>query len=111
MDGEHWFVSNAGSIGRKEILDHAFNVRYLIFENGGMATKSAVEDVLMNIYPFLPRDSAHSLMNYIESNNQSCISQVARRERLPTLEEYAPYMTDVRIPFFDGRNCKGDLPT
>ena len=50
----------------QELIRMALRVRGFIYTHDGMANKSAVEDVLMNIYPGLTRYLPHGVMNHIE---------------------------------------------
>lgn len=49
-------------------VDEALDIRRTIIAAGGMATKTAVEDVLMERHG-MERGDAHSIMNHIEAHN------------------------------------------
>lgn len=49
-----------------DYIIEAIRIRFLIVKAGRMATKTAVEDVLMIRHPELDRAAAHDVMNTIE---------------------------------------------
>lgn len=51
----------------EQLLKEAQEIEFLIVNDGGMATKSAVETILMNRHPDLSRADAHTIMNAKES--------------------------------------------
>ena len=51
------------------VITAAISIRKEIVEGGGMATKSLVENRLMNVFDGLDRYNAHSVMNHIEYHN------------------------------------------
>lgn len=52
----------------RDLVEEALAVRRQIISDGQMATKSAVEDVLMKRHD-IDRCVAHDVMNHIERNN------------------------------------------
>jgi hypothetical protein len=82
-----------------EIIQATEDIQYLIIKAGGMATKSRVENVLMERYD-LDRSDAHEFTNRVESYNRRTwrsqwggVVWVAGRDE-PVLEDY-PELTKV----------------
>lgn len=48
------------------LTQEALVVRWLIYTEGGMATKTAVEDVMLLRHPLLTRYDFHQIMNQVE---------------------------------------------
>lgn len=65
---------------RAEMIDFARRVQGAIVDRGGMATKSAVEDILMPVFQ-IDRSEAHDVLNVIEFCNLKWIGRahVARQ--------------------------------
>jgi hypothetical protein len=74
-----------------ELIIDVLHIREIIFTNGGMANKSAVEDVLMNRHPVLIRIEARSITNYVESHNMD------RAGHRPDLESWRDAFEGVEI--------------
>ena len=53
----------------KQLIDESVKIKSFIYQNGGNACKSYVEDVLMNYHPGLTRYTAHDIQNHIEFYN------------------------------------------
>lgn len=52
------------------------DIQYLIVQQGGMAAKSLVEDILMARHPHLDRGDAHTITNYTgELNRRNWMSR------------------------------------
>lgn len=71
-------------------IDEALNIRYLIMQNNGNASKTAVEDVLMKRHPGLERYDAHQLMNHIEQYqlDRDIMHCWKLKRPAPTMEQY-----------------------
>ncbi len=54
----------------EDLIMFVESIRYLIIKSGGMATKSLVEDVLIDRFGCLDRSNAHSLTNMAEATNK-----------------------------------------
>lgn len=54
----------------KDLIVFVESIRYLIVKSGGMATKSLVEDVLMDRFGCLDRSDAHTMTNIAEVANE-----------------------------------------
>jgi hypothetical protein len=82
------------------LVHEAVEIKYVIFEAGGMATKTAVEDVLMLRHPGLGRHEAHDVLNRAEFLNlkirkpYACEANADR----PTLDDY-PEIGQVNVPY------------
>lgn len=74
----------------------ALQVKEIIYTNGGIATKSAVENVLMAKHGELDRGESHSILNHIEFQN----FPVAGHD--PDMAEWAEFFASVRIKWFHG---------
>ena len=74
------------------IIIEALNIRGAIIANGGMATKSVVEDILMLRHP-IDRFQAHEIMNHIEYYNLNS-------NKTSSLDDY-PEISQVNVPFFN----------
>ena len=85
-----------------DLTREALRITEVIVVNGGMATKSAVEDVLMEMFQSLTRYRAHAIMNHLEINNMKIPDRRFNHVDTPTLEEYAPYMKGVEIKWYRG---------
>ena len=85
-----------------DLTKEALRITEVIVVNGGMATKSAVEDVLMAMFHSLTRYRAHAIMNHLEVNNMRIPDRRFDRDDVPTLDEYAQYMEDVEIRWYKG---------
>ena len=77
-----------------EILDEVPEIQYLIVAAGGMATKTAVEEILM-IRHNLDRSDAHTFVNLAESRRDFMIRSgkvvwQAKRPQ-PTIEKYPEF--------------------
>lgn len=66
----------------ERLIKQAVEIRFLIVANGGMATKSVVEDVLMARHAGLGRTEAHDILNHIEYHN------IGQPDDLPELADY-----------------------
>lgn len=73
------------------ILNETCAIQYLIIKSGGMATKSLVENILMERYGF-ERGDAHTLTNAAESRSDFKIGyngvQWTAKRPEPTLDDY-----------------------
>lgn len=56
----------------EQLLKEAQEIEFLIIDDGGMATKTAVETILMNRHPDLSRADAHTITNAKESAVRVC---------------------------------------
>lgn len=56
-----------------KLLEETADIQYLIVNAGGMATKTAVENILMRQYPGLSRSDAHTILNNVECQKRSFI--------------------------------------
>ena len=82
-----------------KLIKEALEIRRLIIINGGMATKSTVEDVLIMRHPNLSRYDAHGIMNHIESTNRDM--RINRRDNdTPSLDDYPELLTVQPQPKF-----------
>jgi hypothetical protein len=70
-----------------ELVQAAIRIRYAVYQAGGMATKSGVEDVLMHRYA-VERDIAHDVMNHIEYHDLDSLRCWRGEGDAPTLAEY-----------------------
>lgn len=82
-------------------LDEAMDIKWLIFTNGGNATKSAVEQVLMARHPGMLHADARELTNAIEYHDTLGPSLRAQRwmrsDPEPALADYPQILTaDIR---------------
>ena len=76
--------------------DKAVTIQRFIIENGGMARKSAVEDVLFNMYG-VGREDAHGVLNYIEYH------RIHYKTGQPaTVDDMRPYFTGVDAGWYRG---------
>jgi aspartate 1-decarboxylase len=81
----------------------ALRITELIVTNGGMANKTAVEDVLINMFSTLDRASAHDIMNEIEFFDMKAPNRRLHPDtNPPTVEEYAPYFHGVDVKWYRG---------
>jgi len=78
------------------LIADALIIREIIYTHDGMATKSAVEDVLMAKHG-IARYWPHTAMNSIESRNIQMPDRRFTSEPSPSLDEWAVY--------FDGIDC------
>ena len=53
----------------QRLINESVKIKSFIYQNGGNACKSYVEDVLMNCHPGLTRYTAHDIQNHIEYHN------------------------------------------
>lgn len=89
----------------EQLTDEAFahliavanRIKSAIYHHGGLATKSAVEDVMMVMYDGLTRGPAHDVMNYLEYHHVPVLG-----EDEVTLDEFAPYLKVVEIQWWKG---------
>lgn len=86
----------------RELLEEAVKITEVIVTHGGMATKTAVEDVLMNRFDSLNRCEAHDVMNAVEFLNLKPPDRRFNDEPAPTLEQYAPFLAGVDIRWYRG---------
>lgn len=82
-----------------KILDETIEIQYLIIAAGGIATKTAVENILMRRHS-LNRSDAHSFTNYAESRQDFMVRSgkvqwLAKRPQ-PTIEDW-PEMAQEEI--------------
>ena len=70
-----------------ELVQAAIRIRYAVYQAGGMATKSGVEDVLMHRYG-AERDIAHEVMNHIEYYNLDSLRWWRGEGDAPTMADY-----------------------
>jgi hypothetical protein len=84
------------------LVEDALKIQKVIYDHGGMATKSIVEDVLIGKHEGVDRHQAHAIMNGIEQEDRRWTKEVS-------LAEYAPYMTGIEIRWSRG-NPLEDLP-
>ncbi len=84
------------------IYEEARDIRYVIHLAGGMATKTAVEDVLLARHATLNRADAHAIMNWIEFND---IDRFVHKRHFegapPTIADY-PEINQAHVPFLSG---------
>ena len=87
------------------LVNEARDIRFVIVKAGGMATKSAVEDVLMLRHSEIGRSEAHEVTNYIEQNNIDAFPMRRRFEMdiEPTIEDF-PEIRNIRVPFLKLEN-------
>jgi hypothetical protein len=86
------------------LVHEAVEIKYVIYKAGGMATKTAVEDVLMLRHSGLDRYEAHDVLNRVEFLNlkiRKPYACEANTER-PTLADY-PEISQVEVPFLNRR--------
>ena len=83
----------------QSLVADALAIREIIYSHGGMATKSAVEDVLMNKHRQLEMNRywPHMVMNHIEQQNAQIPDRRFSSEPRPSLDEWRVY--------FDGVDC------
>jgi hypothetical protein len=70
-----------------ELVQAAIRIRYAVYQAGGMATKSGVEDVLMRRYG-VERDIAHEAMNHIEYFGLDSLRRWRGSGDVPALADY-----------------------
>lgn len=85
----------------ERLRNDALAIRQIIFEHGGMANKSAVEDVMMRKHPGLDRSEAHDILNHIEYHNM-----IAGGLPEP-LEDWIEFFAGVRVQWFRGNPFDG----
>ena len=98
-------LANIPQVGHDKMwekLTDAARIVEVIFVNGGMATKSAVEVILMARYPGMSHSDAHDAMNTLEFFNVQPNHGPYEDETPPTIDEYCLYMQGVDIRWFDG---------
>jgi hypothetical protein len=83
-----------------ELVEEARDIRYVLFCDGAMVTKSVVEDVLMARHNDVDRALGHDVMNHIEFY---AIDRFPRRRRFegrptPTLSDF-PEIAEVEIKY------------
>ena len=83
----------------EKLVAEAIDIRYAIVNAGGMATKSAVEDVLIARHS-IDRYDAHVVTNHIEFNDLDRFPLRRRFEdgEAPTINDF-PEIRNVRVPF------------
>ncbi len=77
----------------------ALEIRQAIVKYGGMANKSAVEDVMLAMFADLARDDVHEILNHCEYYMLSYKGNDPAEE---LLMRYAPYMPDAHIKWYRG---------
>lgn len=83
-----------------ELVEEACDIRYVLFCDGAMVTKSVVEDVLMARHDDVDRALGHDAVNHIEFYG---IDRFPRRQRFdgrptPTLADFRE-IADVEIKY------------
>jgi len=76
------------------LMDEVCEIQFLIVQAGGIATKTAVENIMMRRHQ-LDRGDAHSLTNYAESRqdfmvNNGRVEWLAARPK-PTITNYPEF--------------------
>lgn len=87
-----------------ELLAEAENIQYLVVKGGGMATKTLVENIMMERFGGMTRSDAHSICNAVESCNNriwrfwgGTVTWFAERSE-PTMAEYPQIRNHVTLP-------------
>ena len=92
----------------QDLIRTAVAIKFLIYVNGGGATKSIVEDVLMMRLPSVDRSLAHGVMNDIEFHGFDAASIRNKQWRFdetagPQLSEYPEIGKIERIRWYRGK--------
>ena len=78
------------------LVQEAIRVRYAVYQAGGMATKSGIEDVLMHMFG-IDRGLGHLVMNHIEQHDLDSFRFWHSEGPEPTLEDYPFISLDGRL--------------
>ena len=80
-----------------QLILEAIKVRYAVYQAGGMATKSGVEDVLMHRFG-VDRHFAHMVMNHLEYYSLDSTREWTGEGEVPTLADYPEIELVGRVP-------------